>query len=749
MVGKEAGQERCVVRRKAPRRRRFRKNLWMASTFGKWIFLFSFSLERRYVNMINGSTAPEHIKVIISSLDYSTEGITRTILRKALTSSDEISRKWVTRYLSVLASVELPGFDDWGVQLMLRQLTDESPKVVRNALRLLNRWLPEYPSRKIRKIEWSLYGEAGEMLKPHLYSIEEEVILEIEEVRDLVKYWLNTWNTKFVDAIDEDLRTIMFSNKRSLDGSFSRSSTEKNTNGVPAPIHLFGALGKHETGRELLIEEHVCEEMLGILHNSNSKNRDIKGALWGLSSIASTDEGFSILPIETIPRIIKIAEEHGVLSIRGTAFLACVCISQSVEGAKRLAQFGWESNKYRYTIDIAKKMAQEEIPLKRRNTHNRHYSVVEKSVQEKPRAKSRTRSQSESRIDRAETNWSEKGNGGVGKIEQTKLRHWSSDLGLRDELAIFEDNQNGMILSPISIEVVDEYRMHSSSGANSRLSNERRRANTTNSNIEEDSSLGTRSSTVARCIREGLQIPREQLEAEGTLADTIKEFHFSCRMREKFHLAPFRIRASMQINRNIGDPIRYIFMSKDEERYFANFRRETVGDSWLFDELCKEDNSIKKTVSVVPLQTVALPAEVEVICANIFPSKSRSDTIFTNNNNDDIEDRGARGGYAKNDNLSHIQRHSKYRCFHCTEDVQTEYPHPDAVQLRREVLNQVDMLEIKEYPTKRLIGLRQHNEWLFKWPCLYADVLELLDEYRFKPHSRAFLQQIFYDALQF
>ena len=102
------------------------------------------------------------------------------------------------------------------------------------------------------------------------------------------------------------------------------------------------------------------------------------------------------------------------------------------------------------------------------------------------------------------------------------------------------------------------------SAATSRMSTDRRRANTTNSLFDEEEIPKTRSSTVARCIREGLKITSDELEAEGVLADTIMEPHFSCRLREKYHLAPFRVRACLQINRHVGDPVRYVFMTKEE-----------------------------------------------------------------------------------------------------------------------------------------------------------------------------------------
>ncbi|VDM69778.1 unnamed protein product [Strongylus vulgaris] len=67
-------------------------------------------------------------------------------------------------------------------------------------------------------------------------------------------------------------------------------------------------------------------------------------------------------------------------------------------------------------------------------------------------------------------------------------------------------------------------------------------------------------------------------------------------------------------------------------------------------------------------------------------------------------------------------------------------PQEDVAHLRQEVLNQVDMLEIQQItPEKKLLMLRKAHPWLFEWPCLYADVLELLDEYRLYIRDQDFI----------
>ncbi|CAI2345360.1 unnamed protein product [Caenorhabditis sp. 36 PRJEB53466] len=742
--------------------------------------------------MMTAKAPLEYTKVIVASLDYTNEGLARVILRKALTSTSEASRKWATRYLAVLASTDLPMFSDWGIQLMLRQLADESSKVVRHVIRLLNRWLPEHPSRNLRKVEWSLFGEAGDLLKAHIYAMESECASDEDEVREVVHFWMKEFNKKYLQIIDEEMKELMFHVKRSLDGSFSRVSSERpdTSLGVLAPLHLFAALGKHETGRRILIEENVCEDLLRVC-SSGKCFEGVKSSLLAVASIGSTDGGFEILPVDAVPAVIKIAEEHSVLTVRGIAFWALATFSQCIEGAKRVAAFGWECNRFRYASDLAKTKASEDegtastpaagtaagsvssawrVARKITHQHHRHSSILEVQIHGKQnRAKSesalvrrghskgRPRSRSEGDIQSVSPKRSSK------SIEICCLqRLWNSELylykssGTSDSSSIpyhkrtVTNSSSGHpmheeVIVTVSPAVNQQPEELGKSAATSRLSTDRRRANTTSSLFDEEEAPKNRASTVVRCIKDGLKISSDQLEAEGVLADTIMEPHFSCRLREKYHLLPFRVRSCLQINRHVGEPVRYIFMTKEEERHFADYRRQVMNDPWLYNELLKEDNAVKKTINVVPLQTVALPAEIEIMCGNIFPAKPKTDLIFSfeeENETASVEDRGARTGHARSG--IHIQSHSTYRCFHCSsnEDKVRTYPHADAPQLRKEVLSQVDMLEIKEYPVKRLIGLRQHHQWLFEWPCMYADVLELLDEYRFKPHSRAFLQQI-------
>lgn len=63
--------------------------------------------------------------------------------------------------------------------------------------------------------------------------------------------------------------------------------------GVPMPVHLYGQLTQHGTGRELLLKSNEVERLLNILRDSplptdTYQISKIKGALYALGHIVAT-----------------------------------------------------------------------------------------------------------------------------------------------------------------------------------------------------------------------------------------------------------------------------------------------------------------------------------------------------------------------------------------------------------------------------------------------------------------------------
>lgn len=91
------------------------------------------------------------------------------------------------------------------------------------------------------------------------------------------------------------------------------------------------------------------------LKNRNLK--DLKAALWRISSMCNCEDGFKYMSIlnsknekkmfanlfELMTFVIKIAESYPVLSIRGTAFFCLNYMSKSCTGANLIGKLGWHT----------------------------------------------------------------------------------------------------------------------------------------------------------------------------------------------------------------------------------------------------------------------------------------------------------------------------------------------------------------------------------------------------------------------
>uniref|UniRef100_A0A1I7XBC6 RICTOR_V domain-containing protein n=1 Tax=Heterorhabditis bacteriophora TaxID=37862 RepID=A0A1I7XBC6_HETBA len=494
----------------------------------------------RFIDLMVPTTPVEYVKLVISCLDYACEQyLSRVILQKALTSTNEVSRRWSTRFLSVLASYRLPDFSEWGIRLLLGQLGDESVKVIRHAIRILHIWLPTYPNAAhwLRTAQLDSFGDAGVLLKAHSYSDENVCMLDAAAVREAVRYWMKTFNSRYMQSIDDDIRVALLSIRRSLDGGFSRSSGERLEHfGLRAPVHLFASLARHNKGRIILMEERVTEELVLQLTNE-FHSLVVKGALVALGQLGSVQEGFLLLPLEAVPRMIRLAEEAPVLSIRGAAFWAL-----NMLGALALAKLGWESNRHRHVVDKVRKegaQSTEDFPDCRRATHtpvpeiamDRHCGCLwtESSLFTQTRRRS----------------WSATDILDEARETRSRLRRTKSDiiLRIRHECAKEFPNERYSYLSGILEKLHNIQYFSNETNAGSRTertmtgescpTSARRRATTIGSLVDEWE-MRSRTSTIAQCLSQGLVASRSQMEVHGA------------------------------VNRNVGDPVRYVFMSKDE-----------------------------------------------------------------------------------------------------------------------------------------------------------------------------------------
>ncbi|EPB66986.1 hypothetical protein ANCCEY_13927 [Ancylostoma ceylanicum] len=184
-----------------------------------------------FVDLMAPSTNAALVKVIVACLDYEHDYcyLSKVILQKALTSTCESARRWCTRFLSALAHRRPPNFVEWGFRLLMGQLGDQSVKVVRQAIRILHMWLPYYESssRWLRTAQLDSFGEAGTLLKVHMYADENWCVLDDAGTREAVTFWLESFGVRYVETTEDDMRDALLSVRRTLTGTFSRASGER------------------------------------------------------------------------------------------------------------------------------------------------------------------------------------------------------------------------------------------------------------------------------------------------------------------------------------------------------------------------------------------------------------------------------------------------------------------------------------------------------------------------------------------
>ncbi|CAJ0567936.1 unnamed protein product, partial [Mesorhabditis spiculigera] len=683
---------------------------------------------------MNERTGLDYIKAIIPCLDYTIDlkrSKARLVLQRALTATSEISRKWCTRFLLVLANIPEVDFSSWGVKLMLAQLGDASPKVVRHAIRIILQNAQNFGQALglLRSPLLDTFGDAGILLKAALAG-QESFCTNRQEMCTQIRFWLQSFSLRYAEMVEEEMRIALLGVRRNITGEFARPTSDRfERYGVRAQPHLFGELAGHDLGKELLQGEAVVEQLLEGL--TDDTVLVVKASLLGLGHIGSRAP--EILPLETVPLIVRLAEQSEVLSVRGTALYALCMIGGAKEGARSIARLGWESTRHKNVVNEVR--FEEKTPAPRPTIN---YEPTTFRVERRPSllyvdyspcpspSPSRPRSRSLASID------------GTGPFF-SKKRQSAPAFAIEAALEPRSLSPAGY-LSPrgdrsLTIESMAGH--HGSSNCE-----DRRHRALSRATLEEGDDLLSRTSTIITACSHLQPKSKLEQEMERLLLAAPQSDHFSCRARARWRLRAPRLRQCIQVFKTVGHPVRYNLMTREQLFELGHFEAEAFGDDCVQKELelCFED----PPPTYSPLPFISLPVEVDLIARNIFNFNLE---IL----DDTVEDRGAKSGYGRL-RLDQVKGHDRLRCFYCSipESKKPPFqPGPDSAALRLEVLQLIDFLEVKRVvPENKLLNLRKQHSWLFTWPCLYADVLEMLDQYRFKVRSRVFLQEIFYEAMK-
>ncbi|MED6260656.1 hypothetical protein ATANTOWER_025512, partial [Ataeniobius toweri] len=295
------------------------------------------------------------LKLAITTLDYSRDGLARVILSKVLTASTDICRLYATKHLRVLLRAGVEFFSSWGMELLVTQLHDHNKVVSMEALDILDEACEDKANLHALiqlKPAVSHLGDKGLLLLLRFLSIPKgfSYLNERGYVSKQLDKWQKEYNLKYVDLIEEQLNEALTTYRKPVDGDnyVRRSNQRLQRPNVYLPVHLYGQLVHDKTGCHLLETQNVVPDLSYTVRSPMLDTwegvKQLKAALWALGHIGSSNWGLNLLQEENvIPDILALAQHCEVLSVRGTCIYVLGVISKTKQGCEVLKQYGWDA----------------------------------------------------------------------------------------------------------------------------------------------------------------------------------------------------------------------------------------------------------------------------------------------------------------------------------------------------------------------------------------------------------------------
>ncbi|KAM7391595.1 hypothetical protein PAMP_022275 [Pampus punctatissimus] len=295
------------------------------------------------------------LKLAVSTLDYSRDGLARVILSKILTAATDTCRLYATKHLRVLLRAGVEFFSSWGMELLVTQLHDHSKAVSMEALDILDEACEDKANLHALihlKPALSHLGDKGLLLLLRFLSIPKgfSYLNERGYVSKQLDKWQKEYNLKYVDLIEEQLNEALTTYRKPVDGDnyVRRSNQRLQRPNVYLPVHLYGQLVHDKTGCHLLEAQSVVPDLSYTVRSPMLDTwegiKQLKAALWSLGNIGSSNWGLNLLQEENvIPDILALAQHCEVLSVRGTCVYVLGVISKTRQGCEVLKQYGWDA----------------------------------------------------------------------------------------------------------------------------------------------------------------------------------------------------------------------------------------------------------------------------------------------------------------------------------------------------------------------------------------------------------------------
>ncbi|XP_051876078.1 rapamycin-insensitive companion of mTOR isoform X2 [Pristis pectinata] len=295
------------------------------------------------------------LKLTVSTLDYSRDGLSRVILSKILTSATDSCRLYATKHLRVLLRANVEFFSNWGIELLVTQLHDKNKTISSEALDILDEACEDKANlHALIQLKPALthLGDKGLLLLLRFLSIPKgfSYLNERGYVTKQLEKWQQEYNLKYVDLIEEKLNEALTTYRKPADGEnyVRRSNQRLQRPYVYLPVHLYSQLVHHKTGCHLLETQSIVPDLSYVVRSPALDKWDgvkqLKAALWALGNIGSSNWGLNLLQEENvIPDIIILAQTCEILSVRGTCLYVLGLLAKTKQGCDILKQHNWDS----------------------------------------------------------------------------------------------------------------------------------------------------------------------------------------------------------------------------------------------------------------------------------------------------------------------------------------------------------------------------------------------------------------------
>ncbi|KAF3770282.1 hypothetical protein M406DRAFT_33238 [Cryphonectria parasitica EP155] len=303
---------------------------------------------------------PDLTKLLLSSFDYSFQGHPRVLLRTAMTASTKEIRIYATNILRKFVSnpkESTANHSKWAIQLLVEQLYDPEVEVCATAIKILERACNTKSYLEFIVGCRPALDHLGEIGAPLLLrflstSIGYDYLDGLDYIRNEMDDWFLGRNDSYVSTVEASLARAFADGQDEPTNRMTLLNDEPDAEADPhVPPHFYRELTRTEEGCKLLEQKGHFLEFANTIREHGMQADDpevmvkVKGCMWAVGNVGSMDRGAPFLEsCDVIEHIVRIAEQHEVMSMRGTAFFVIGLLSRSVHGLEILSELGWDAN---------------------------------------------------------------------------------------------------------------------------------------------------------------------------------------------------------------------------------------------------------------------------------------------------------------------------------------------------------------------------------------------------------------------